>query len=302
MVRDVERRQQMAALRATLRATLLATLLAALSLAGAASCSPDRDATPADRFDDPQQRARIEAVVDSALLRFAAVADSVDQLLQPVPLLSPQQESAMRRFGNAEHLQRARALGVTVTAASPVEALVAADRLVEIEDSTELWIVRRLTHSAAYVTPDAYILLRRIGTRFQQKMSELGLPAYRLEVTSVLRTPEDQARLRTTNANAAAGESAHQYGTTLDIAYNSYAAPAEPDPEVDVAGAEWLQSRLERIGAAMLETAAARKSRELQAILGAVMIELQSAGDVMVTLERQQPVYHFTLARPQAER
>lgn len=292
MVRDVECR---------LPAIIL--MSATALLAGAASCSPgpDGDGTPTDRLDDPQQRARIEAVVDCALFRFAAVADSVDQLLQPVPLLSPQQESAMRRFGNAEHLRRARSLGVTVTAESPVEALVAAGRLVEIEDSTELWIVRRLTHSAPYVTPETYTLLRRIGTRFQQEMNEMGLPAYRLEVTSALRTPDDQARLRTTNANAAAGESAHQSGTTLDIAYNSYAAPAEP-AIIDVVGAEWLQSRLERIGAAMLETAAARKSRELQAVLGEVMIEFQSAGDVLVTMERQQPVYHFTLARRQAER
>lgn len=291
MVRDVTRRRT---------ATVL--MAAALSLAGLVSCGPDRNTTPANMFEDPEQRARIEAVVDSALLRFAALADSVDQLLQPVPLLSTQQESAMRRFGNAVHLQRARALGVTVTDESPVEALLAGGELVEIEDSTDLWIVRRLTHSAPYVTPDTHTLLRRIGTSFQHKIREMGLPAYRLEVTSVLRTAEDQAGLRTVNPNAAAGASAHQFGTTLDIAYNSYAAPAQPDPIIDVVGAEWLQSRLDRIGAAMLEAAAARKSRELQAVLGEVMLDLQSAGDMLVTLERQQPVYHFTLARPQADR
>jgi hypothetical protein len=49
----------------------------------------------------------------------------------------------------------------------------------------------------------------------------------------------------------------------------------------------------------MLETAAARKSRELQALLGHVLSELQRSGDVLVTLERQQPVYHITVARRQ---
>ena len=48
----------------------------------------------------------------------------------------------------------------------------------------------------------------------------------------------------------------------------------------------------------LLETAAARKSRELQAILGSVLNELRREGDVLVTLERQQPVYHVTVARP----
>jgi hypothetical protein len=41
---------------------------------------------------------------------------------------------------------------------------------------------------------------------------------------------------------------------------------------------------------------AARKSRELQAVLGKVMAEAQSRDEVLVTLERQQPVYHITVA------
>jgi hypothetical protein len=41
----------------------------------------------------------------------------------------------------------------------------------------------------------------------------------------------------------------------------------------------------------------ARKSREMQAFLGHVLIELQAAGDVLVILERLQPVYHITAGR-----
>ncbi|NIP78142.1 MAG: hypothetical protein GWM90_02620 [Gemmatimonadetes bacterium] len=47
---------------------------------------------------------------------------------------------------------------------------------------------------------------------------------------------------------------------------------------------------------AVLERVAARKSRELKAILGGVMESAQSRGEVLVTLERQQPVYHITVA------
>src|SRR5690606_692028 len=46
-----------------------------------------------------------------------------------------------------------------------------------------------------------------------------------------------------------------------------------------------------------LERVAARKSRELQNVLGGVLRGLQSDGLVLVTLERQQPVYHLTIAR-----
>ena len=52
-----------------------------------------------------------------------------------------------------------------------------------------------------------------------------------------------------------------------------------------------------RVRALALERMAARYSRELQAVLGEVLREMQAAGEVMVTLERQQPVYHITLAR-----
>ena len=47
----------------------------------------------------------------------------------------------------------------------------------------------------------------------------------------------------------------------------------------------------------MLEAAAARKSRELMAILGEVLREMQDEGAVYVTLDRQQPVFHITVAR-----
>ena len=55
-----------------------------------------------------------------------------------------------------------------------------------------------------------------------------------------------------------------------------------------------------RITALALERVAARYSRELQKILGDVLREMQSEGLVMVTLERQQPVYHLTVARAMA--
>jgi hypothetical protein len=116
----------------------------------------------------------------------------------------------------------------------------------------------------------------------------MGAPPYRLEVTSVLRTPEGQAALRETNPNAASGVSTHEFGTSLDVAYSGYAAPGSATAPQDPA---------ERITALALERVAARYSRELQKVLGDVLREMQSEGLVMVTLERQQPVYHLTVAR-----
>jgi hypothetical protein len=243
------------------------------------------------------ERTRVESVIDGAFERIDVVADSVDALFRPVPLLTPAQEAVFRRFGNAQQLERARALGVRPANRAERDAAVRDGRLLVLEDSTEHWVVRELTHSEPLLTPDARALLVRIGQRFHERLDAMGAPRYRLEVTSVLRTAESQAELRRTNPNAAAGQSTHEYGTTLDVAYASFAAPAELRIDLDASGAEWLRPRLERIAAAQLEAVAARNSLELRAILGLVMAQLQSEGLVMVTLERQQPVYHFTVAR-----
>jgi hypothetical protein len=256
------------------------------------------------------ERAAVERALDDGLDAIMLVADSVDRLFRPVPLLTPAQEAVFRRYGNDQQLARARALGVRAAGAAERQEALRAGRLLVLEDSTALWVVRELTHSEPLVTPDAHVLLSEVAQRFQARLQRLGAPPFRLEVTSVLRTAEAQAELRRTNPNAAAGQSTHEYGTTLDIAYSSYAAPAAPGAAPSATpdfgpvpdDLSWLQPRLERMAAAVFETVAARNSRELQAILGQVMIEVQSEGLAMVTLERLQPVYHFTVARRLAGR
>lgn len=279
--------------------------LTLLCAAGLAACGGGHGA------EEPQTEVASERVGGGAapgdedplavtLARATALADSIEDLLRPVPLLRPAQEAALRRHLNAAHVSRARQLGVRPADEAEVERLVREGRLVQLPDSTSHWIVRR--GAAAYVTPDTRRLLERIAERFQSRIQERGLPPYRLEISSVLRTAAGQAALRRRNPNAAAGISSHEFGTTLDIVYEAYAPPA-PLPEGLVPDAPpEMEPHLERVAALALESVSARKSRELQAILGQVLIDMQAAGDVLVILERQQPVYHITLGRPQPER
>jgi hypothetical protein len=266
-------------------------------LAGALGCAGEPEQRPVAETAERVPRAEVEQTLEDAFRRIGEVADSVDALFRPVPLLTPAQEALFRRYGNAHQLERARALGVRPADGAARQAALQAGRLVVLEDSTELWVVRELTHSEPLLTPDARRLLVMIGERFQQRLTAQGMPAYRLEVTSVLRTAEDQDELRRTNPNAAAGQSTHEYGTTLDVAYSSFAAPAQPGVALTTDALPWLQPYVERIAAAVLESVAARNGLELRAILGHVMAELQNEGATMVTLERQQPVYHFTVAK-----
>jgi hypothetical protein len=269
------------------RAVLVAHVVLSLGACGA---------PPAEPGPDPAEVAFRETV-----LRADALSERIEDVLEPVPLMRPDEEEALRRYLADAHLRRARALGVRAGDRATIEALAAEGRLIPLEDSTRHWILRRAGGRPSYVVPHTRALLVELGERFQRRLAETGLPAYRMEVTSGLRTGEGQAALRERNPNAAVGVSAHEFGTTVDIAYTAFAPPSELPPSLRVDGPPALRPYLDRIAALTLESVSARKSRELQKLLGDVLREAQSDGIVLVTFERFQPVFHVTVAEALAD-
>lgn len=238
----------------------------------------------------------IERVLAETIRRADRLADGADRILSPRPVMTPAEEDALRTFQNGVHVARARAMAVRVTSEAVRDSLIAAGRLVELEDSTDHWIVRRGA-SPAYVVPDLRTLLGLVGERFQERLAALDLPPYRLEITSSLRTSERQAGLRENNANAAAGTSSHEFGVTVDVSYAAFAPPAEHPEEILTDVPSELRPHLERIVDLAFESVSARKSRELGAIFSRVLQEAQAEGIALVIYERQQTVYHLTVAR-----
>lgn len=238
-----------------------------------------------------------EEALRETLARSIELADSMEDLLRPVRLMTTADEEALRRYSNAANVERARRLGARPADRSQLESYVQEGRLVRLADSTQHWVLWPGRVANPYVTPDTHALLERLGERFQSRLEAMGLPLLRFEISSVLRTAAGQAALRQRNPNAAAGTSAHEFGTTVDIPYVSYAAPAELPVELPSGAPSSMRPELERVAREVIERMAARKSRELQAILGDVMREAQAAGEVLVTLERLQPVYHITVAK-----
>jgi hypothetical protein len=243
----------------------------------------------------------VEVALRETVVRADAMSEQIEEILEPVPLMRPGEEEELRRYLADVHLRRARALGVRAGDRETIEALAADGRLVQLEDSTPQWILRRAGGRPTYVVPHTRALLTELGERFQRRLAEMGLPAYRLEVTSALRTTEGQASLRERNPNAAAGVSAHEFGTTVDIPYTAFAPPAELPASLRVEGPPALRPYLDRIAALTLESVSARKSRELQKVLGDVLREAQREGLVLVTFERFQPVFHVTVAKALAD-
>lgn len=277
------------------RPAFVAFGLAALAAAG---CG-ERDGAGPRGLADASAQAQIERTLELHRERIESRADSIDRVFKPLPLLTAAQEAALRRYGNDAHLARARRYGVPRPSSDEeLLALQQAGRLVELEPESRYWVVRELEYSLPYVTPDTRTLLEEIGERFQTRLAELGAPPFRLEISSVLRTAEIQAALRRSNPNAARGTSAHEFGTTVDIAYAAFAAPVDPIVPIDVPDAPRLRPHLEAFARTAAERVAARRALELKAVLGTVLRELQAEGRVLVTLERLQPVYHLTLAAP----
>lgn len=277
-----------------------AALLVALLASALVSCNSAPE-PPGQAPGEPiaGEHAAIAALVlEREMAAIDARADSLDAVFQPLPLLRPAEEAALRRFSNAEQLSRARLLGIERGLPdAELAALESQGTLLRLDDSSRYWIVRDLDHSVPLIVPAAAALLSELGGRFHAALAEHELPPLRLEVTSVLRSAGNQTALRRTNPNAARGSSAHEFGTTVDITYAAFAAPAGPLAPIDAEDGAWAGPFLRRYAAVSTEAVAARRSRELQAILGRVLIEMQSEGKVMGTLERLQPVFHLTVAQ-----
>lgn len=245
---------------------------------------------------------RLDEAERAAARAAAAVADSAERALAPVPLLAAEDRRALRRHLNAAHVASARQLGVgAVRDSAQVAALASAGKLVRLEDSTAFWVLRDLDYSLPYVTPDARAMLIDIGRRFHERLDSLGVPRYRFEITSVLRTASLQARLRSANPNASRGTSSHEYGTTVDLAYNAFAAPASPAPAMAALRQTLPRDpRLQELAAERAREAlgavADARSDELKAILGETLRAMQEEGRLQALIERAQPVYHLTVS------
>lgn len=241
-------------------------------------------------------RAEFEAILSERIDVAERLARSADRVLSPLPVMTPTEVDGLRRFLNASHVSKARELGVRATDSAAVDSLVTIGRLVHLEDSTQFWIVRPGS-APAHVIPSVRVLLEELGGRFQDRLAELHLPPYRLEITSALRTAGRQERLRRTNANAAAGVSSHEFGTTVDVSYAAFAPPLEV-PEAIIDGLpDDVRPHVKRMADLAFESVSARKSRELGKIFSQVLAEAQEEGIALVIYERQQTVYHLTVGR-----
>ncbi|HUP88846.1 MAG TPA: DUF5715 family protein [Longimicrobiales bacterium] len=239
------------------------------------------------RIPAPPARELTASEISAQAEHIRTLALTADTALRKVPNLRLRETMSLRRDRNEKQITRARELGV----AHPfdLQRAISSGALVELPDSTEYWTLRNLNFSVPYVTPSTQLMLVEIAKRFHHDLDSLGVPRFRLVITSALRTPEKQAQLRRVNSNASRIASAHEFGTTIDIAYRRFAAPYD----VATVSADTIRQLVDSV----LVKTAFNRSTELQAVLGRVIKEMQAEGKLLVMMERAQPVYHMTVAR-----
>ncbi len=144
------------------------------------------------------------------------------------------------------------------------------DKLVYIGDSP-YYDLENLTYSIPYLVPRASVLLEEISRSFFDSLAVKGIPFHKLIVTSVLRTNKDVKGLRRHNGNASEN-SCHRFGTTFDIAYNSYHRVQDPDDS------EQPQEY----------------AYTLKSVLAEVLNDQRLRGTCYVKYERRQYCFHIT--------
>ena len=114
--------------------------------------------------------------------------------------------------------------------------------------SNPFFYVDKLNSSIPYLVPRASVLLQDIGRAYFDSLQIKGIPLHKIIVTSILRTKDDVAKLRTRNGNATEN-SCHLYGTTFDVCYNRYKqiqSRQQPRRQVQNDTLKWVLSEVLR--------------------------------------------------------
>lgn len=155
-----------------------------------------------------------------SLILYFPIKKKINKTLHPGPIGTVQVD--WYKDLNPVHLKHAKKNGVQSFKTNQsfkenIEDLLHKDKLVQLSDN-KYYRICPLTHSHAYLTPAAEHFLSDLGKRFSKKLNENDKPDYYFQISSLLRTIENQKDLSRGNGNASPNSS-HYYGTTFDIPY-----------------------------------------------------------------------------------
>lgn len=140
-----------------------------------------------------------------------------------------------------------------------LEALIKSKELVSVQNGIG-YKLGIMTHSYAYLTPNAKIALQKIGISFHHFSKNNSY----FTVSSLTRTEETQKKLQKSNRNATKEESTHCRGVSFDISYIRYNGTRE-----------W--------------------NDKLTRVLEGVLAAMQESNEIYVVKESKQSCFHITV-------
>ncbi|MDR0823479.1 MAG: DUF5715 family protein [Prevotella sp.] len=149
------------------------------------------------------------------------------------------------------------------------DTLLYEDKLERIPGELDIYRVDKLTHSMPFLVSKAATLLSDIGLNFRDSLISKNMPLYKPIVTSITRTDDDVKGLSRRNGNASEN-SAHRYGTTIDIAW----------------------ARFDKIDSMDERTLSDSKLKD---VLGQVLYDLRERDRCYIKHERKQACFHITV-------
>lgn len=166
---------------------------------------------------------------------------------------------------NDLHLEAAHCIGI-----QPVDNRDKAEhmkkQLKELR-SGKNYEVDELTHSIPFVVPEAERLVNKIAENFADSLKNLNAPHYKIIITSVTRTKDDVKRLGQKNFNASMN-SAHMYGTTIDISWKRFLKDSKNKNDLT--------------------------EDQLKKVLASVLRDLKKEGLCYIKHEKKQACFHIT--------
>jgi Family of unknown function (DUF5715) len=148
-----------------------------------------------------------------------------------------------------------------------IDELVKKSILIKISEN-KFYQLKELTYSHPYLIPEAADMLNEIGYRFQKAMEEKHLNHFKFRITSLLRTEQMQSKLCHHNRNATKSQTAHMFGTTVDISYKNFYCTEKKDL---VCNAEAVHT------------------------LTKVLIEMRQECKILAVREHKQSCFHLTV-------
>jgi hypothetical protein len=190
-----------------------------------------------------------------------------------VPVLSQAESNHLKKYNNPYHVKVGQTKGLQEPLYSKDDYILPNGKYKPIKGLTLLtdnkyYELPKLTNSLPYLQPDAKRFFDELGHRFTKRLDSMGIRPYRFTISSVLRTMDDQKKLRKNNVNATQNTSSHYYARTVDIAQTRFFERGNPEPVY---------------------------SYRLRNVLLRELIEMQNEGKCYVILESATKCIHITV-------